>query len=84
MKHTRFNCHITISLLIPLILLAWMIQPVCGELERISWDDLATHLTAEFIPLLELNVYDCPEDTEDWEPSCTVAQFIENTFYLWE
>jgi len=67
-----------------LILLVCLSKPACGKPECVGWDDLATHLAAESTPLLELDLYDCPEEVEELEPSCTVAQIIENTFYLWK
>ncbi len=71
-------------LLIPLIILASFPKTINGELENIKWEDLSEHLKSESISLLELNICDCPEDIENIEAPRTVAQIIENTFYLWE
>ncbi|MGB2809953.1 MAG: trypsin-like peptidase domain-containing protein, partial [Sedimentisphaerales bacterium] len=67
-----------------LVVLFCFSSPVWGELDSVRWEDLPEHLVRESIPLLELNVNDCPKDIENLEPSRVVAQIIENTFYLWE
>lgn len=71
-------------LVILLIVLVCLSKPVCGELKRVRWEALSEHLAEESTLLLDLNVCDCPENIEDLEPSRVVAQFIENTFYLWD
>ncbi|MHC4697392.1 MAG: right-handed parallel beta-helix repeat-containing protein, partial [Planctomycetota bacterium] len=53
------------------------------DLQQVSWEDLPDHLAWESIPLLDVNVTDCPA-VRAFKPSYTVAQYIENTFYVWE
>lgn len=71
-------------LLVQFVIFMFATNSFAGESQRIKWVDLAEHLVEESTPLLQLNVFDCPDDIEKLEPSRSVAQFIENTFYLWE
>ena len=81
---TKSHVKKTLILLIAIIFPAFLTKPIHGELENIKWEELSAHLESESISLLELNICDCPEDIEDIEAARTVAQIIENTFYLWE
>lgn len=53
-------------------------------LNQVSWEQLPGHLVTESVPLLELMLSDCPPDVESLTHVRTVAQYIENTFYLWD
>ncbi|MFC1764639.1 trypsin-like serine peptidase [Planctomycetota bacterium] len=61
-----------------------LLTPAFGSLDCVTWEDLANHLVEKSIPPLELNLCDCPEDTEDLEAARVVSQVIENSYYLWE
>lgn len=72
------------AIIVPLVFLFYFSIPVWAKVDSVRWEDLSEHLAQESIPLLELNVNDCPNDIENLEPSRVIAQIIENTFYLWE
>ena len=56
-----------------------------GQLaRRVTWADLPEHLDQKSVPIEEAAVRDCPRDIRSQEPDRLVAQWIENTFYLWE
>ena len=72
------------AITVPCIVLFCFSNPVRGEADSVSWQNLSEHLAQESIPIIELNVSTCPNNIEGLEPSRVVAQIIENTFYLWE
>ena len=54
------------------------------ELVCIAWPDLRERLVELGKPLLSFDLCDCPDDIQDLTPVRVMAQYIENTFYLWE
>jgi len=51
--------------------------------QAVCWEDLSEHLMRRSVPLIDMNLCDCPENVLESEPSRGIAQVIENTFYWW-
>ena len=80
---TKKNRTITISVLL-IALIVFCFNPVYGYPDSIKWEDIADHLIEKSIPLIQLNLCDFPNNTQNIEPDRVVSQIIENTYYLWE
>jgi len=80
----RSMSSLAFVLRISLLVAVQSARPANADMEAVCWEDLPEHLARESVPLLEVNVCDCPEDILQLEPSSVIAQIIENTFYLWQ
>jgi len=80
---SKRGCTISISGSL-LSLTFFCLSPEYVNADSVKWEDLAKHLAEKEIPLVQLNLCDCPDDIQGIEPDRIVSQIIENTFYLWE
>jgi len=77
-----FSCWFRLTVFAAFLLLT--LRPAYGQpARRVTWADLPEHLDRKAVPIEDVAVRDCPRGIEANPPDRVVAQWIENTFYLW-
>lgn len=61
----------------------WYATLGAAELQRVSWEDLPERVSELLVPVNQLGIVECPAGLDESQPSRTVLQYIENTFYKW-
>ena len=79
----RFISHRSVILVVTVLVLFTLGLARAELSQRVTWADLPDHLERKSVPIEEAAVRDCPRGIEDQVPDRVVAQWIENTFYLW-
>lgn len=81
MKRT-FPIRLWPIVLVSILSLATLVT--AAPLPGVAWRELGQHLERKQIPLEDLPVTGCPRNVGERQPERLVAQWIENTFYLWQ